>query len=474
MIVAGGAIATSDPRATEVGAEVLRAGGRAMDAAVAAALVLFVVEPQSCGPGGDGFIIHIDADGTVVALDGSGEVPAGLTDDALARQGLDGLPARGARTVTVPGALRLFDEALRRFGNRHLGDLAAPAVRLATNGFAVRPTLAAASGRAADDLASDPVLGPLYAPGGRALAVDEIVRNPALATCLTQVAEGGTQTLFGGQLGDAVAARVRTAGGYLSLEDLSRHRTVEVEPATAVFRGSTVWEMPAPTQGPAVTGALSRLETMGAAVDDWSEVVVVVGEAMAEAGFDLRLIGPRPRPGLGDTTYVAAMDAGGRAASLITSVFGDFGAHFGVPELGGPLGNRATMLRALGLPMTPGRRPPHTTIPAAVTRSGAPQFVLGVAGGFMQPQAQVQLLVHLLERGLEPQAAIDQPRFRILFGGALAVEAGHPLAVEQPEAAARPPGPEGFGAAQIVGLLDGTRLAAGADARRGGFALILA
>ena len=155
-------------------------------------------------------------------------------------------------------------------------------------------------------------------------------------------------------------------------------------------------------------------------------------------------------------------------------MFGDFGAHFGIPELGGPIGNRATMLRALGRPMAPGTKPPHTTIPAAVTRDGALQFVLGVAGGFMQPQAQVQVLVHLLERGLDPQEAIDQPRFRIGFGGVLALEPGHPLSDAMPDAAARPPGPEGFGAVQVAGI-DGTGgRTAGADPRRHGAATVVA
>jgi gamma-glutamyltranspeptidase/glutathione hydrolase len=149
-------------------------------------------------------------------------------------------------------------------------------------------------------------------------------------------------------------------------------------------------------------------------------------------------------------------------------VFGDFGAHFGIPELGAPIGNRATMLRALRRPMAPGQKPPHTTIPAAVTRDGALQYVLGVAGGFMQPQAQVQVLIHLLERGLAPQAAIDQPRFRIGFGGVLALEAGHPLCDSMPEAAAQPPGPEGFGAAQVA-----STTAAGADPRRDGAATVV-
>ena len=143
-----------------------------------------------------------------------------------------------------------------------------------------------------------------------------------------------------------------------------------------------------------------------------------VREGMRGAGFDPSAIGARPSPARGDTTYVAVVDAEGRGSSLITSVFGDFGSHLGVPAIGGPIGNRATMLRALRLAPTPGAKPPHTTIPAAVTGDdGGLRYVLGVAGGFMQPQAQVQLLVRMLGEGMAPQEAIDAPRFKILFGG---------------------------------------------------------
>ncbi len=202
-------------------------------------------------------------------------------------------------------------------------------------------------------------------------------------------------------------------------------------------------------------------------------MIELMGESLAGAGFDLSRIGVRPSPAKGDTTYIAAIDGEGRAASLITSLFGDFGAHLGIPELGAPIGNRATMLRALRLPMMPGRKPPHTTIPAAVTRDGELQLVLGVAGGFMQPQAQVQILIHILERGHAPQAAIDEPRFRIGFGGALSLEPGHPLCDAMPEAASRPPGPEGFGAAQVVALDRRGNVTAGADPRRNGVAAVI-
>jgi gamma-glutamyltranspeptidase/glutathione hydrolase len=188
---------------------------------------------------------------------------------------------------------------------------------------------------------------------------------------------------------------------------------------------------------------------------------------MVSAGFDPRLLAGPPSPAKGDTTYIAVVDRFGNGASLITSVFGDFGSHFGISELGGPIGNRSAMFRALRRPVTPGERPPHTTIPAALTGPGGLTHVLGVAGGFMQAQAQVQLVIRMLDEGLAPQDAIDRPRFKILPSGDVALEAGHPLGTTRPEDLGRSPGPEGFGAAQVVGWHGGA-LAGGADARRGG------
>jgi gamma-glutamyltranspeptidase/glutathione hydrolase len=465
-------IATSDPRATAAGAELLEAGATAVDAAVAAALVLYVVEPMQCGLGGDAFLIHVGSDGDVTGLDGSGALPIGLDDAGLAAAGFDTVPARGPATATVPGAFRLLEDAVARYGSLPIGRLAAPAIALAANGFEVRPTLAAAARRAATEIGGDPVLGPLYVPNSRPVDVGDVVVNGVLADRLTELCRDGSQLLHGGPLGRAVAATIRGAGGFLSEDDLARHVTLPVDLVSTQFRGSTVWELPPPTQGIAVLHALDAISAELDAVetpDDWRRVIALMDAAMARAGFDVSSIGARPNPAKGDTTYIAAVDAAGAAASLITSVFGDFGAHFGIPELGAPIGNRATMLRALRRPMAPGQKPPHTTIRAAVTRDGSLQFVLGVAGGFMQPQAQVQILIRMLEQGLAPQAAIDAPRFRIGFGGVLALEAGHPLCESMPEAAAQPPGLEGFGAAQVASRSD-----AGADPRRDGTAAVIA
>jgi gamma-glutamyltranspeptidase/glutathione hydrolase len=469
-------IATSDPRATAAGAQLLKEGATAADAAVAAALVLYVVEPQSCGPGGDAFMLHFEPGRDPVGLDGSGALPAALDDAALTAAGLDTIPARGAASATVPGAMRLLEDAVAKFGTRSMAELAEPALGLAARGFEVRPTLANAAARAAAEIGDDSVLGPLYVPDGVPVAAGDTVVNSVLAECLADICENGSTVLHQGALGRAVVDRLRADGGFLTEEDFAAHTTTPIRLVATTFRGRIVWELSPPTQGVSVIYALDAIQREFDAVespDHWMRVIELMGEAMATAGFDLSQIGARPAPAQGDTTYIAAVDHHGGAASLITSLFGDFGAHLGIPELGGPIGNRATMLRALRLPMMPGRKPPHTTIPAAVTRDGELQIVLGVAGGFMQPQAQVQILIHMLERGLDPQTAIDAPRFRIGFGGALALERGHPLSDALPEAANRPPGPEGFGAAQVIAVDEHGHIAAGADPRRGGSAQVI-
>jgi gamma-glutamyltranspeptidase / glutathione hydrolase len=462
------AIASSDPRAARAGAEVLERGGNAVDAAVAAALVLFVVEPHACGPGGDAFLMIGSPGVDPVALDGSGAVPAGLTQSALEADGLEFVPIRGAKTVTVPGALSLLDTAIRLHGSRSLGDLTRPAVSYARDGFAVRRTLAETSGRAAAEIAADPVLGTLYAPGGKALQVNDVVVNERLADVLDLFGREGAGPFYRGGIAEEIVERVRVAGGYLSVDDMRAHETTPITPSTAPFRGSTVYEMPLPTQGPAVTKALELIEPQDHI--EWAAVLDAIMQGLLSAGIDIRRQ-PGTRAAPKDTTYLAVIDRDGRAASLITSVFADFGSHLGVEALGGPIHNRATTFYAQGLSPRPGK-PPHTTIPGLVMRDGAVEHVLGLAGGYVQAQVQVQLLIHLLDAGLDPQQAIDAPRMRFLFGGDVALEPGHPLAAMMPSAVGVPTGFEGFGAAQAASLRDG-RVTAGADARRDGHAIEL-
>jgi len=466
--------ATSDPRATEAAAEVLRAGGNAIDAAVTAAFVLYVVEPQSCGIGGDGFLFVHDQPGPPVALDGSGAVPVGLTQAALERDGLAQVPARGGRSVTTPGAVSLLADALERHGTITLASAVTPAIGFARNGFDVRDTLARAAALAATSSPSvldDGVLGPLYWPGGQPVASGVTVVNPALAEALEYIAEVGEVAMRSGALGQAIVDAVRADGGYLTLDDLASHQTELLEPISVEFAEHRMWQLPAPTQGPAVIAALRDIASTGPV--DWASVERAMRSAMREAGFDPSTVQVGgASPARGDTTFLATVDATGRGVSMITSVFGDFGSQLGVAALGGPVHNRAATFRLAARPLGPGK-PPHTTIPGLVTTAGGDLCALvGVAGGVMQPQAQVQLMIRWLIEGLEPQAAIDAPRFKICFGGDLALEAGHSLAADAPAALTKNPGPEGFGAAQMIAWIDG-RLSAGADGRRSGHAVVI-
>lgn len=468
------AAATSDPRATDAAAAVLRAGGNAVDAAVTAAFVLYVVEPQSCGIGGDGFMFVHRARGAPHALGGSGSVPRGLTSSALAADGLDKVPARGAKTVTAPGAVRLLEDALLRYGTISLAAAIEPARDLARQGFSVRATLAVAARSAqtySPAVTIDPVLGPLYWPDGRAVREGEIVVNHALADALEVLAEHGSEAMRTGTLAEAIATAVAENGGYLTLQELGEHETEIITPDSIDFAGHTVWQMPAPTQGPAVLAALRDADVSDTI--EWAGVVRVMRAAMVEAGFDPAAVTiGTPSPAKGDTTFLAVVDHDGAGVSLITSVFGDFGSHLGIGALGGPIHNRATTFRLTARPLGPGK-PPHTTIPGLVTGpAGELRALVGVAGGVMQPQTQVQLIMRMLLERRPPQDAIDQPRFKICFGGDLALEVGHPLSARFPEALEKNPGPEGFGAAQVVAWHDGV-LTAGADQRRGGTAVVL-
>lgn len=455
------AIATSDPRATAIGAEVLRAGGTCVDAAVAAAFALFVVEPHHCGPGGDAFLL-VQRPGMAepIALDGAGCVPA-----HLAAVGGTVSPF-GATSVTVPGAVSLLVHAAERWGRRSVGSLVEPARRLAADGYEVRPSLAQSCIGAQRRLAADPVLGPLHLVDGEPPSVGATVANPALAALLVQIAEQGAGAVNDGAVAEDIAATVAALGGHLTLDELRDHRTVDVPAVSTDFAGTRVWQLPGPTQGPAVLAALDALA--GADLDGWAAVPDAIIAGLLTVGVDLVAAPWLHRQG--GTSHIAVVDGEGGIASLITSVFAPFGSGVGVASLGAALQNRAAGFLLTGTPPTAGK-PPHTIIPGLVTRDGVPEMAIGVAGGLMQVQGQVQLLVRTLHHGEPLQAAVDAPRVRVVEGGELALEAGHPLAAGDPAALDRPPGDGGFGSAQLARRTASTGdVEAAADHRRQGAA----
>jgi gamma-glutamyltranspeptidase/glutathione hydrolase len=456
-----GTIATSDPRASEAGADVLRSGGNAMDAAVTAAFTLLVLEPHACGLGGDAFVLLKRPGEPPTALDGSGAIPVALAEDAQ-REEFEAIPKTGPRTFTVPGAAGLFEEALHQHGTIGLTDALAPAHQFARVGFVVRESLAASAAKMAELLAQDPLLAVLYLASGRPVREGEVIRNDRLADALEVLSRCGAADMYSGGLADAIAERSSMVGGYLDSSDLRSYRVEPMIPQSIRFRGFDVWELPPPTQGVAVLRALSVLEEEGRFDPD--AIIEAITEGMLLTGIDLRKGAGSVAAG-GDTTYIAAIDGEGLGVSLITSIFSEFGSGVGVEALGGPLQNRASGTRVVGRPRA--GKPPHTTIPAMVTRDGELSSVLGVVGGYMQPQGQIQVLVNLLAHGMGAQHAVDVPRLRVLAGGELAIEPHHELANRYPSAVGRDPGNGGFGGCQVVRKV-GTTLSGGSDPRRGG------
>lgn len=510
------AVATSQPLATSAAMEVLRAGGNAFDAAVAAAAMLGVVEPHMTGMGGDMFMLAWSSEeGRLVGLDGSGRAGAGLDADALLAEGHERMPYRGAVPVTVPGALSGWSAMLERYGSISLGDALAPAIRVAREGFPVSPIIADQWQGSADALLEDPgARATFLVAGDRAPRAGEWFSNPDLADTYQAVVEGGPGTLYGGALGRRLVEGLNALGGTLTLDDLAQHEPRWVEPLKQDFRGYTVWQLPPSGQGIAALQMLGILEPfdLGAMGHNSSEYLhhLIEAKKLAYADLDRYVADPewmeidpqelldpayldeqrarirrgvaadRPDPDpavqASETIYLSVADKDGNMVSFINSVYAYFGSAVVVPGTGMVLQNRgAGFTLAEGHPnrAAPGKRPFHTIIPGFVTREGEPWMAFGLMGGAMQPQGHTQLLLNLIEFGMDPQDAVDAARFRHLSGPRVAVEApvtpevrealeamGHEVVVRDGGA---------FGGAQLVIRLD-RGWAAASDPRKDGHA----
>jgi gamma-glutamyltranspeptidase/glutathione hydrolase len=457
-----GMVVTSHPRAVEAGIAALREGGTAVDAAVRAAAVLGVVDPMSTGIGGDCFALVWDPATGLAGINGSGRAPRAASLDALADLGHKKMPEDGILSVTVPGALHAWDALVTRFGRLPIADHLRAAATVARDGFVVTPVVAR-DWRAAESRLRRGAGADAWLTGGRAPEAGQTFRERELAAALEQIASEGVQAFYGGAIGRAIAATSAALGGWLALEDLAEHESEWVDPIEGSYRGYPVFELPPNGQGLVVLEALGLLEEwpladlapehrMHLAIE---AVKVAFADARAHLGdpafmdrtpesfldpefLDLRrhAMGERaaavpvPVPFGSDTVYVAAVDAEGRACSLINSLYMHFGAAVVVPGTGITLQNRGALFStdpshpaALGSR----RRPYHTIIPAMAFREGAPWLVFGVVGGFQQPQAQVQLLLSLIDEGLELGDAVAAPRFRWVDGVNVRLEEGiHP------------------------------------------------
>lgn len=459
----GGAVACEHPQAARAGIRVLDAGGTAADACVAMAAVMAVVAPWATGVGGDAFALYYDAaSGKVTGMEGAGRAPSAATIEKVREAGHRSMPLRGGLSVTVPGAVRMWEDAAREFGHRPLSELLKPAVGLAEGGFPV-PEVSAHQWREAEELLGrNEAAARTFLPGGCAPRVGEVFRQPDLADTLSAVAERGAGAFYGGKIAARMASAVRRDGGLLSEEDLAAHTgSPLVDPISTDYRGITVYEMPPPGQGIA---ALEMLNVLGgyalsALRPHTAERIHLETEAKKLAFSDLytRIGDPdfsevptrdllsreyaagmrrqisTSRAGhlatsgrLGDdTTYLCAVDAAGNGCSFINSVFKGFGSGVVAGGTGICLQNRGhsfSLSENHPNALAPNKRPLHTIIPALATRGGELWATFGVMGGPMQPQGHTQLLVNLVDYEMSPQQAVDHPRHFHTDDGGLLVE----------------------------------------------------
>lgn len=506
-------VSTSQPLAAQAGIRMLLAGGNAVDAAVAAAMVLTVVEPTGCGIGSDAFAIVSAPDG-LHGLNASGRAPAAWTPDRY--KGLDAMPQKGWDSVTVPGAVSAWVALSRRFGKLPFAKLAEPAIDYARNGFPVSPIIARLWELGGNKLGDQPGFAECFLPGGRAPKAGETFRSPVHAATLEAIADTEGEAFYRGALAARIAAHAREHGAVLTEDDLAQHEPVWCGTISQRFGDALVHEIPPNGQGIAALMALGMLDELRVGerpVDDVETVHLSI-EAMKLALADTyehnadidhmrvkpselidraylaeraRLIDPQragdpghgqPRPG--GTVYLAAADASGMMVSFIQSNYMGFGSGVVVPGTGISLQNRGH-----GFSLTPGhvnevgggKRPSHTIIPAFATRAdGSPLMAFGVMGGPMQSQGHVQMALRVLRYGQNPQAAADAPRWRVTGGRGVAVEPGFDPAVVE---ALRKRGHEitvepgdgvfAFGGAQLVMRAEnGAAYVGGSDPRKDG------
>lgn len=526
----GGMVATSQPLAVAAGLEILSKGGNAADAAVATAATLNVTEPTSTGIGGDCFAVHYEAlSGRLTALNGSGRAPAVLTLERIRKTlGLsraESLPAYHPYTVTVPGACAGWCDLIERHGSLTMAQVLGPAIRLAEEGFPVAPIAAHFWQQGAEGQLRTAPNGREMTLEGRGPKAGEIFRNHGLARTLRAVAEGGKQAFYEGQIAGAIASTIQKAGGCMTIEDLAGHTSTWHTPVCTTYRGLRLWECPPNGQGITALIALNILEGFDLPSDplspdrlhleiealrlafadtrwyvtDPSVVPVPVDDLLSKeyAALRRRQIHPRratldhkrgfPVAG-SDTVYLCVVDRFGNACSFINSNYMGFGTGIVPSGWGFTLQNRGHNFSLdPGHPnaLAPKKRPYHTIIPAMITREEPPSLVgcLGVMGGFMQPQGHLQVFLALMD-GLDPQAALDLPRFCIsegTAGGEVALEEGLPDRtvadlMERGHSVARAMGWERslFGRGQIIvrerdtGILTG-----GSDPRADGCAMTL-
>ncbi len=448
-VFAANVVASSQHLAATAGLRMLAKGGNAVDAAIAAAAAITVVEPTMNGIGADAFCILWD--GTkLVGLNASGHSPALMTPDKYA--GKAKMPDTGWGSVTTPGAVSLWVELHRRYGKLPFADLLEPAIKYAHDGFRVSYMVARQWESAIERLKTQDSWVKAFLPNGRAPQPGELWKFPDQAKTLTKIAESKGESFYRGELAETMDKYARETGGFLRKEDLAAHKADWVDPIGLTYRGTTLHEIPPSGQGIAACMALGILENFDIAGhdNDGPEVAHLRIEAMKLAFADIykyvadprfmevtpaqmldkgylksraKLIDPKKAQDFGPgvpkesgTIYLGTADEGGMMVSLIQSNYTGFGSGIVVPGTGIALQNRGSgfvTTKGHANEVGPNKRPFHTIIPAFITKDGKPVATFGLMGGAMQPQGHMQVFSRIVDYGQNPQAAIDAPRWRV-------------------------------------------------------------
>jgi gamma-glutamyltranspeptidase/glutathione hydrolase len=518
-----GVVTTSQPLAANAGLRVLQEGGNAFDAAVATAATLNVVEPTGTGLGGDVFMLYRSADGSVGGMRSCGGAPAGTTRERVqeavaADQGVSPeeatMPERGPHTVTVPGTARGWELTVDQFGRRSLAEVLQPAIEYATEGYPVSEVIASAWTHAESLFERENARNAYLVNGERAPQVGENVTFPELGATMQTIAEEGTDVVYEGSIAEQIASEVQDAGGELTVDDLAAFEPELVEPVSATYNGSEVYELPPNNQGLIALEALTIAEELDAggceydsterahrfaeatklafhdghryiadpAFEDIPPLTSAeyartrageVGKRAGEFTFGV----PNANAEDADTVLLCVADSEGNVVSYINSRFAGFGSGLVAGDTGIALQNRGS---SFSLDpdhpnrLEPGKRPFHTLIPGLIEFSSDDWAAFGVMGGYMQPQGHVQVVSNLIDYDHSLQAALDAPRWRYRESGQLAVETrlpdhiqhgllrrGHDLSVLPPVM---------FGGAQIARSADGV-LSAATEPRKDGDAV---
>jgi gamma-glutamyltranspeptidase/glutathione hydrolase len=454
VMAPNGMVATSHPVAAQVGLDVLKRGGNAVDAAIATSAAIGLLEPMSCGIGGDLFAIVWDAKTqTLHGLQANGRIPFAANIDYFKKAGHDEIPTLGSLSWSVPGCVDGWDELRRKFGTKRFDELLAPSIEYAEKGCPVPEVIAGYWAAGESKLAAHKETARVFLlDGERAPKAGEVFKNPALAETYREIARNGRDAFYKGKVADRLADFSRRNGGLLTKDDLVKHTSTWTKPVKTTYRGHDVWELPPPGQGIAVLQMLNILEGYDLkkfgpeSPDYWHLLVEAKKLAYADrakfytdpeftkvpvsdliskeyAANRSKLIDLKKartdvpagdaKLGKADTIYLCVVDKDRNCVSLIQSNYFGFGSGLAPADLGFVIQNRGTLFsldEKHANKLEPAKRPFHTIIPAMVTKDGKPIFNFGVMGGDMQPQGHVQVLVNLIDFGMDVQQAGEAPR----------------------------------------------------------------